>query len=90
MKTLTDLLNLVTEEIELNSKGFFVNFVFDINTRYNRISFSKISPVFSEGEEAKRTEERIEVILDHMSLEDKGEIQQAYWTIYNEGRTKKD
>ncbi len=97
MKTLTDLLNLVTQEIELNTQGYMVNFAFDINTKHNWISFSKISPVFSETEKytdsdgierAKEIEKKTEVIVDRMDLTDKGEIQQAYWTIYNKGRSK--
>ena len=99
MKTLTDLLNLVTQEIELNSKGFFVNFVFDINTRHNWISFSKISPVFDKTEtyidddgieRARAIDKNIEVIVERLDLKDKGEIQQAYWTIYNNGRVRND
>ncbi len=97
MKTLTDLLNLVTQEIEINSRGYYVNFAFEIDTRYNWISFSKISPVFSETEthtdsdgieRAKETDKTVEVIVERADLKDKGEIQQAYWTIYNNGRVK--
>lgn len=98
MKTLTDLLNLITQEIELNSKGYMVNFIFQIDTKYNRLTFEKEFPQFSktetkiiEGVEmAKKLEPKTETILDYIDLKDKGEIQQAYWTIYNEGRTKKD
>ena len=98
MKTLTDLLNLITQEIELNSKGFMVNFIFKIDTKYNRLTFEKEYPQFSktetkiiEGiEKAKKLDPKTETILDYIDLKDKGEIQQAYWTIYNEGRTKQD
>ena len=41
MKTLTDLLNLVTQEIELNSRGYMVNFIFQIDTKYNKLTFEK-------------------------------------------------
>ena len=33
---------------------------------------------------------KTETILGYIDLKDEGEIQQAYWTIYNEGRTKND
>ena len=98
MKTLKDLLNLVTEEIYLNSKGYMVNFTFQIDTKYNRLTFKKEFPQFSKTETeivegiemAKKLDTKTETILDYINLKDKGEIQQAYWTIYNEGRTKKD
>jgi len=98
MKTLTDLLNLVTQEIELNSKGFMVNFTFEIDTKYNKLAFKKEFPQFSKTEKeivdgcsrSKKIDPKIETILKYIDLKDKGEIQQAYWTIYNEGRTKKD
>tara|TARA_R100000388_G_scaffold94992_2_gene84887 strand:+ start:1457 stop:1726 length:270 start_codon:yes stop_codon:yes gene_type:complete len=89
MKTLTDLLNLVAQEIELNSRGYLVNFTFRIDTKYNRLSFEKEIPMFSKtGTEPTRIKK--ETILDYIDLKDEGEIQQAYWTIYNNGRTKND
>ena len=90
MKTLTDLLNLITQEIELNSKGFMVNFIFKIDTKYNRLTFEKEYPQFSKTEKDKKLDPKTETILDYIDLKDKGEIQQAYWTIYNEGRIKQD
>lgn len=98
MKTLTDLLNLVTQEIELNSRGYMVNFIFQIDTKYNKLTFEKEYPEFSkteteiiEGVEmAKKLKPKTVTILEYIDLKDEGEIQQAYWTIYNEGRTKKD
>lgn len=95
MKTLKDLLNLVTEEIYLNSQGYMVNFTFQIDTKYNRLTFEKEFPMFSkteteivEGVEmAKKLKPKRETILDYIDLKDEGQIQQAYWTIYNEGRT---
>ena len=98
MKTLTDLLNLVTQEIELNSRGYMVNFIFQIDTKYNKLTFEKEYPEFSkteteivEGVEmAKKLKPKTVTVLEYIDLKDEGEIQQAYWTIYNEGRTKGD
>ena len=43
MKTLTDLLNLITREIEL-TQDKMVKFAFDIDTRYNWLTFVKLYP----------------------------------------------
>ena len=84
MKTLSDLLNLITQEIELNENKM-VNFVFDIDTRYNRIAFNKLYPEVKNKEfTGKDTTEKI---LD-IRVKTPASIQEAYWIIYNNGRVQ--
>ena len=84
MKTLTDLLNLITREIEL-TQNKMVKFAFDIDTRYNWLTFVKLYPEVSEDGELTG-ENREEKILSSAKFDTPEKIQQAYWTIYNEGR----
>ena len=86
MKTLTDLFTLIAKETEIsNSK--LVKFTFDIDTLYNWLAFDKIYPNFDDDyNELKPT---IKIILKRAPFDTPEAIQQAYWTIYNEGRSKK-
>ncbi len=96
MKTLTDLFTLIAKEIEI-SNSRLVKFTFDIDTRYNWLTFSKVYPVFSKTEveiingieRAKELKPQIEDLLKNTPFDTPEAIQQAYWTIYNEGRSKK-
>jgi hypothetical protein len=84
MKTLTDLLNLITKEIEL-TQNKMVNFEFVIDTRFNWLTFEKVSPEVDEDGEFTGNDKR-EIILSSVKFDNPERIQQAYWTIYNEGR----
>ena len=86
MKTLTDLLNLITREIEL-TQNKMVTYEFDINTRYNWLSMERVMPEV--GEDGKFTgDDKRETILSSIKFDTPERIQLAYWTIYNEGRVQ--
>ena len=95
MKTLTDLFNLIAKETEI-SRDKMVKFTFSIDTNFNWLSFVKIYPVFSETESeikegiemAKKEKDEKEYILRNLDISTTEGIQQAYWTIYNQGRLK--
>ena len=84
MKTLTDLLNLITKEIEL-TQNKMVNYEFVVDTRYNWLTFERVMPEVGEDGEFTGDDKR-ETILSSFKFDTPETIQQAYWTIYNEGR----
>ena len=78
MKTITDLFELVAKETEMN-KGKTVEYLFDIDTRYKWLSM--YVNYNCEGYD-------IEEIVSKLKIETPEEIQLAYWSIYNKGRSK--
>ena len=86
MKTLTDLLNLITREIEL-TQNKMVNFEFVVDTRYSWLTFERVMPEVGEDGEFTGDDKR-ETILSSVGFDTPAKIQLAYWTIYNEGRVQ--
>lgn len=86
MKTLRDLLNLITEEIILNQDRL-VNYEFKVDTRFNWVDFDKVSPKVIDGE-VSTTEVNREAILHTARIDTPEQIQVAYWTIYTNGRVQ--
>ena len=75
MKTYTDIINLIVKEVEM-SKGKYVQYSGTFNWEYKYVSF------FSQTDN-KKTE-----ILTTYTLDTPAKIQQAYWTIWNSGRSR--
>lgn len=86
MKTLRDLLNLITEEIILNQDRL-VQYEFKVDTRFNWVDFDKASPKVI-GDEVSTTEVDRKAILKCASIDTPEKIQVAYWTIYTNGRVQ--
>jgi len=80
MKTLTDLLILIAQQTELN-KGMLIQYKFDINTHYNWVSMYSYIEV---GESPK-----LEQKFMNKSIKTSEQLQEVYWTIYNNSRIKK-
>lgn len=75
MKTLKDLFELINKETELNA-GMMQQNVFDINTRYKWCSMWKVY-----GNDVKDEE-----VFNSKSIKTPEELQEVYWTIYNNSR----
>lgn len=82
MKTLAELLVLIAKETELNQK-YHVKFYFDVNTQHNWVTMHT-------GAEIDGSTEIINTVCSNVSIETIEGVQQAYWTIYNNGRTKNE
>ena len=78
MKTIKDLFELIAKETEMNEDKR-LEYLFDINTRYQWLSM--YVNYNCEGHE-------IETIFSNLKIETPEEIQLAYWSIYNNGRSK--
>jgi hypothetical protein len=76
MKTFKDLLELIATETEL-SNGKQMTMEFSIDTHYKWISFSQCHNLEGLGDTK---------IIKHESYKTEAQLQQIYWTIYNNGR----
>ena len=79
MKKLSDIINLLLEQSELNEK-YRTQFVWDYNSKYNWLSFSHEIGKDKAGKDYK------EVYLNNFKLDSEAKIQEAYWVIYNNRR----
>ena len=80
MKTLTDLLLLIANETEMN-KGKMCVYTFDLNTKYNWLSMYR---------DHNLEDIAVETVFSNMKIETIEQIQLAYWSIFNEGRSSKN
>lgn len=78
MQTFKNLIELIALETELN-EGKQMTMEFSINTHYKWISFTQCHNL--EGLEDNQ-------ILKMESYKSNAQLQQIYWTIYNNGRAK--
>ena len=78
MKTLTDLFGLILAETLLN-EGKQVKYLFEISTQYMWVSM---------WADANVNGRKPEEIINMFHIEDEAQLQQAYWTIFNAGRSK--
>jgi hypothetical protein len=89
MKTIYDLLNLISEELKL-SEGMVHKYTFDINLKHGWVSMHSHDEIGTyldnEFGEEKINEK---IIFSLKSISTKGELQEAYWAIYNNGRSRK-
>lgn len=79
MKTLKDLFDLILSETEMSIDKASI-YTFDLNTQYGWLSM--YNEVFDGDETKERT------IFQNMSIKTEAELQMAYWTVYNNGRSK--
>ncbi len=84
MKTLADLMNLITEETRMN-EGKICKYVFDISTQYHWCSMKEIAdlPECSDDEKKPR---KVRDIFTHESIATSAEIQKVFWLIWTNGR----
>ena len=80
MKTLKDLFELALNEERLNSNKMQKNYI-SIDMQYKNVTF-----VIDYG--TGKIEK--EYILNMFSVDDEALIQQAYWTCFNNSRTKSE
>ena len=78
MKTITDLFELVAKETEM-SQTKMVKYFFDIDTRYKWVS---MYVDYNCGDDND-----IEELISKIMIRTPEEIQLAYWSIYNKGRS---
>jgi hypothetical protein len=79
MKTIYDLLNLISEELKL-SEDMLHKYTFDIHLKHGWVSMY---------EHTDYSELREKTIFSLKSIKTEGELQEVYWTIYNNGRSSK-
>jgi len=79
MKTITDLFELIATETRLN-EGKLLQFTFYIDTHYNWVTMRSGADI--EGHELKE-------IFAMEKIDTPARLQQVYWTIYNNGRSRK-
>jgi len=80
MKTLTDLFLLIANETEM-SKGKMLEYTFDINTKYNWLSMYR---------DHNLEDIDYETVFTNMKIETIEQIQLAYWSVFNAGRSSQN
>lgn len=83
MKTLNDIFSLIAEQTELN-KNKMLKFTYSVDTRYFTVSAQTLF-----YDEEKMEEKIFQEIISHKSIATPEQIQEAYWTLYNNKRTEK-
>lgn len=88
MKTIKDLFELILAEEMLNENKV-TQYTFNINTRYNWVCMDVYRTAYEIDENG--CEEQVlklyENVLSNASIKTPAELQQVYWTIYNNGRS---
>lgn len=79
MKTLKDLFELIASETELNDK-YLVKMLISIDMRYKRVDMC------TAFEQDKK--EHLTHIMQGEPIKTIEQIQQVYWTIFNNGRVQ--
>jgi hypothetical protein len=85
MKTLKDLINLIAEEAA-NSEGKMVKYEFMLDTRFNWLSIDQV--ILNPSAEAEEDREQRTGICTHLHIETPAHIQQAFWTVWTNGRSQ--
>jgi len=88
MKTIKDLFELILAEEMLNENKL-MQYKFSIDTRYNWICMDVYRPLYEIDDDGieQKTLKLYESVLSHASIETPEQLQQVYWTIYNNGRS---
>ena len=73
-------MDLIAKEVNL-SVGKYSTYTGEINFEYKHVSFINIFK--DENEDSEK-----EYILSHFVIDTPAKIQQAYWTIWNSGRSR--
>ena len=89
MKTIYDLLNLISEELKL-SEGMLHKYTFDIHLKHGWVSMHEHAEIstYLDNEWGEKTINE-KTIFSLKSIKTEGELQEVYWTIYNNGRSSK-
>lgn len=87
MKTITDLMRLITKEIEMN-EGKLLQYTFDIDFSRQTISMGEYANITSwdTGEPVTRREHE-KRIINFESFNTPEKLQLIYWTIFCNGRS---
>ena len=86
MKTLTDLLELITSETRMN-EGKMNKYTFEIDTNKLWVSMFEHAESFNYEKECdERFAENTIFLME--GIKNPAEIQMVYWTIHNRGRSK--
>ena len=83
MKTLNDIFALIIEQTELN-KDKMLKYTYSVDTRYFTISANILT-----FDEQENKEVIFKEIMSYKSIAAPEEIQEVYWTLYNNGRKNK-
>lgn len=83
MKTLNDIFTLIAEQTELN-KNKMLKFTYSVDTRYFTVSANTFI-----YDTEKKEETIFQEIMSHKSIATPEQIQEVYWTLYNNRRTEK-
>jgi len=83
MKTLNDIFALIIEQTELN-KNKMLKYTYSVDTRYFWISANILT--FDEDE---KRDVIFKEIMSMKSISTPEQIQEVYWTLYNNRRTEK-
>ena len=88
MKTIKDLFELILAEEMLN-ENLMMQYTFSIDTRYMWVSMDVYRPLYEIDDDGceKQTLKLYESIMSHESIKTPEQLQQVYWTIYNNGRS---
>ena len=83
MKTLNEIFALIIEQTELN-KNKMLKYTYLVDTRYFTISANILT-----FDEQENKEVIFKEIMSYKSIKTPEEIQEVYWTLYNNGRKNK-
>ena len=83
MKTLNDIFALIIEQTELN-KNKMLKYTYSVDTRYFTISANILT-----FDEQEKKDVIFKEIMSHKSIATPEQIQEVYWTLYNNGRKNK-
>ena len=83
MKTLNDIFSLIAEQTELN-KNKMLKFTYSVDTRYFTVSAYTLC-----YDEQEKEEKIFQEIMSHKSIATPEQIQEVYWTLYNNRRIEK-
>jgi hypothetical protein len=86
MKTIYDLLNLIAEELKL-AEGKVHKYTFDVNLKHNWVSMYEHGEIIDDNWNTKKIHEQD--IFTMKSIDTESQIQEVYWSIYNNGRSSK-
>lgn len=86
MKTLTDLLELITSETKMN-EGKMHKYTFEINTEHLHVSMFEHAESFDYEKECEKIFAQ-DTIFRMESIKNPAEIQLVYWKIHNHGRSR--
>jgi hypothetical protein len=89
MKTIYDLIQLISDETRM-SEGMLHKYTFDLNLKHNWVSMYEHAEISTYQDNKYGTENVHEQdIFTMKSIDTESQIQEVYWSIYNNGRSSK-